>query len=243
MDTNKPIIIGHRGAAGEAPENTLGSFRLAAEQGAHAVELDAHLSADGRLMVCHDATLDRTTDRSGWIGRMQAYEIREADAGVRFSEAYAGEKVPFLDEVFELLPAGMMINVEVKHAYGGKLAPVLLELLRRTDRLGSTVVSSFDHKLLAAIKKAEPAVRIGLLYAADLVDHAAYAASLGVDVYSLHPQHMLIGPDDTAEARRRGLEVYPYTANGEEELNRLIASGVSGIITDYPARLAALLAR
>jgi glycerophosphoryl diester phosphodiesterase len=241
MTGDKLMIIGHRGAAGEAPENTLGAFRLALEQGCQGIELDVHLSADGRLIVCHDETLDRTTDRSGRIHDMRAEEIREADAGAWFSEKFRGEKVPYLEEVFELTPPGIMINVEVKHIYGGRLEAVLLELLRRTGRLGDVVVSSFDHKLLARIKQQEAEIRIGLLYSADLINHAGYAELLGVPVFSLHPHHLLIGAEDVAEARRRGLAVYPFTANSEEDLRALIRQGVSGIITDFPARFAALL--
>lgn len=240
---NKPMIIGHRGAAGEAPENTLASFRLALEQGVHGIELDVHLSADGRLIVCHDPTLDRTTDGSGWIGRMNAADIRQYDAGSYFAVRFRGEKVPLLDEVFDLVPPGILINVEVKHSYDGRLEKALLSFLRERERLEQVVVSSFDHKCLYRMKQEEKGLRIGLLYAANLINHANYALMLGVGVHSLHPHHRLLEEEDVAKANSRGLATFPYTANDPDELHRLIRCGVTGIITDYPARLRDLLAR
>ncbi|OXM17039.1 glycerophosphodiester phosphodiesterase [Paenibacillus herberti] len=230
-------VIGHRGAAGEAPENTLASFRLAADQGADMVELDVHLSADGKLIVCHDETLDRTSDQTGAIRDLTEYAIRNADAGNWFSSDFSGERIPLLEEVYEALPDSMEINVEVKDAAGSALDPVLLGFLREDGRLERTIVSSFDHKLLVRLKQAEPKLRIGLLYAADLIDHAGYAAGLNVEVYSLHPFHELIGARDTSDAVTSGLAVYPYTANRPEQWQRLLELGVSGIITDYPGEL------
>jgi glycerophosphoryl diester phosphodiesterase len=241
MTASRPLIIGHRGAAGEAPENTLASFALALRQGADGIELDVHPTKDGRIAVCHDPTLDRTTTGKGWIYQQTYDEIRQADAGSWFGERYAGERVPLLDEVFDLVPPGILINVEVKHAYEGLMEQALLDFLRARGRFEDVVISSFDHKCAVRIKRAEPRAQIGLLYTANLVSHAGYARSLGADVLSLHPYHQLIGAEDVAEARRHGLKTYPYTANSEDDLRRLIDAGVSGIITDYPARLKALL--
>ncbi|WP_435170398.1 glycerophosphodiester phosphodiesterase [Paenibacillus glycanilyticus] len=237
IHASSPIVIGHRGAAGEAPENTLASFRLAAEQGSHMVELDIHLSEDGKLIVCHDDTLDRTTDSSGAIRLLHSEVIRKADAGSWFSPSFAGEKVPFLEEVYDLLPEQIEINVEVKDSAGSLLDQVLLDYLRGEGRLERTVVSSFDHKLLLRLKQAEPELRIGLLYAADLIHHATYAALLETEVWSLHPHHGHIGARDTEDALAAGLQIYPYTANHPAEWDKLISIGVTGIITDFPGLL------
>lgn len=240
---NSPIVIGHRGAAGEAPENTLASFRLAAEQGSHMVELDIHMSEDGKLIVCHDDTLDRTTDISGAIRSLHSDVIREADAGSWFSPSFAGERVPFLEEVYDLLPEHIEINVEVKDSGGALFDEVLLNYLRGDNRIDRTVVSSFDHKLLLRLKQAEPELRIGLLYAADLIHHASYAALLETEVWSLHPHHGLIGACDAEDAVAAGLHIYPYTANRSADWDRLLSIGVTGIITDYPGRLKEHLSR
>ncbi|MFC0212508.1 glycerophosphodiester phosphodiesterase [Paenibacillus chartarius] len=241
MSLPRPLIIGHRGAAGEAPENTLASFELALKQGAEGIELDVHLSKDGEIVVCHDPTLDRTTNGSGWIFEAVYADIRKLDAGSWFDERYTGQYVPTLGEVLDIVPDHILINVEIKHSYEGRMEKAVLELLRSRGRFHNVVISSFDHKCMLRLKREEPLAAIGLLYAANLGSHAGYARSLNADILSLHPQHQLIGADDVAEARAAGLRTYPYTANSEADLKRLIDAGVSGIITDYPARLAALL--
>jgi glycerophosphoryl diester phosphodiesterase len=241
MSKQKPIVIGHRGAAGEAPENTLASFALALKQGAEGIELDVHLTSDSEIVVCHDPALDRTTNGSGLIYEKSWEEIKFLDAGIWFSEAHRGERVPLLREVFELVPQGILINVEVKHAYEGRMEKALLAFLRESGRMEDVVISSFDHKVIQRIKKAEPRVKVGLLYAANLIDHAAYAKHIGVDVYSLHPHYQCIEKEDVASAAAAGLAIYPYTVNDLMDYKRMIASGVSGIITDYPAKLRDLL--
>lgn len=241
MDTGKPIIIGHRGAAGEAPENTLASFALALEQGAQGIEFDVHISKDGKIVVCHDASLDRTTNGSGLICQQNWEDIQLLDAGGWFSDTYKGERIPLLSEVFHLVPKGTLINVEVKHAYEGRMEQELLPFLRGSGRMDDVVVSSFDHKVIQRLKRAEPDLKVGLLYAANLIDHAAYAKLLAIDVFSLHPHHHSIEKEDVAGATTAGLATYPYTVNAPSDYNRMIEVGVSGIITDFPGRLKAFL--
>jgi glycerophosphoryl diester phosphodiesterase len=108
-----PAIFAHRGASAYAPENTLSAFVMALEQGADGVELDAKLSADGQVMVIHDATVDRTTNGHGRVKDLSLADLRSLDAGGFFAEKYRGEKVPTLEEVFEALGKRMFINVEL----------------------------------------------------------------------------------------------------------------------------------
>jgi glycerophosphoryl diester phosphodiesterase len=241
MGSQKPLVIGHRGAAGEAPENTLASFQLAMEQGADGVELDVHLTKDGEIVVCHDATLDRTTNGSGAIYVHTYEDIRSYDAGAWFAERFAGERVPLLGEVFDLVPNNKLINVEIKHSYSGQMEERLLQFLRQRDRLKQVVISSFNHKCILRIKQLEPDAKVGLLYAADLVNHADYARQLGVDIYSLHPYYQLLGKADVEGALAAEMNVYPYTVNAIADLRQMIQYGVSGIITDFPARVVGLM--
>ncbi|KRE98919.1 glycerophosphodiester phosphodiesterase [Paenibacillus sp. Soil766] len=237
MHTPKPIIIGHRGAAGEAPENTLASFILALEQGSQAIELDVHITQDGEIVVCHDGTLDRTTNGSGLICNQQWADIKQLDAGAWFSEKFIGERIPLLSEVFDVVPKGTLINVEVKHAYEGRMESALLAFLREVNRYEDVVVSSFDHKVIQRLKRAEPALKVGLLYGGNLIDHGAYAKLLEVEVFSLHPHHHSFDGADIALATADGLAVYPYTVNELTDYQLMIEAGVTGIITDYPGRL------
>jgi glycerophosphoryl diester phosphodiesterase len=241
MTVNQTLVIAHRGAKGEAPENTLAAFKLGLEQGCDGIELDIHLSKDGELIVIHDYTLDRTTDKTGSISELTLEQIKQADAGRWFHEKYAGERVPTLEEVFDLVPAEVMINVEIKHRFDRRIEPVLLELMKQKDRMHNVVVSSFHHKSLSYLKQLEPETKIGLLYDLDVVHHAALAATIDVPVYSLHPHYKKINQADVAEAIAQGLQVYHWTINDESHMAHAIADGVSGIITDYPGKLRALL--
>lgn len=241
LTANRPLIIAHRGSKGEAPENTLAAFSLALRQHCDAIELDIHLSRDGVPVVIHDDTVDRTTNGTGAVESMTVGELQALDAGSWFDPSYAGERIPTLAEVFELVPPSIMINVEIKGISGGRTEMELLKLLEAYDRIGSVVVSSFDHKCLLRLKQAEPHIRIGLLYCSNFVDHVAAANLIGVPVYSLHPQADLIGPEDIAAAHEAGLKVYPFTINREEHLKLGIHVGLDGIITDYPGRLYSLL--
>ncbi len=241
MDRKKPMVIGHRGAAGEAPENTLASFELALEQGVNAIELDVHLSRDGQIVVCHDPALDRTTNGSGRIYELSSAEIKRFDAGSWFAAQFQGETVPLLDEVFDLVPESIVINVEIKYSYDGRMEKALLDFLCSKNRLENAVISSFDHKCLKRAKQLEPKVNIGLLYAANLADHSGYARSLGVEVYSLHPHHYLLDAKDVAAVQAEGLLIFPYTVNSLQDMTRMVQFGVSGIITDFPAHLIRLL--
>lgn len=238
----KTLIIGHRGAAGEAPENTLGSFLLAVEQGAHAIELDIHLSADGEIMVIHDHTIDRTTSGAGAVKDMTVSELQKVDAGVKFPDTYAGERIPTLEEVFDALPAHTLINVEIKSGRH-EIEEKLVALMKRKNRMETVFVSSFDHKSLQVLKRLEPEVKIGLLYAVNFADHVKAAASVEEPVYSLHPAHHAIDDEDIRQAIASGLQVYPWTVNQEADMLRLLDCGVSGIITDFPGRLQALVAQ
>ncbi|GIP35713.1 glycerophosphodiester phosphodiesterase [Paenibacillus sp. J2TS4] len=237
---NRTMIIGHRGAAMDAPENTLVAFQKALEQGAEGLELDIHLSADGEIVVCHDSTVNRTTDGTGAIRAMTVSDLKKLDAGVRYGEAFRGERIPLLSEVFEAIPKQIMINIEVKNVYDGLIEGRLVDLLKRSDRLESVVVSSFRHQSLVRLKKLEPELKVGILYD-ELYSHKGYADLSPVPLYSLHPHYINIGDEDIRELRESGYEVYVYTVNDEQSMRRMIASGVSGIITDCPGKLKKLM--
>ncbi|GAA3402300.1 glycerophosphodiester phosphodiesterase [Paenibacillus hodogayensis] len=243
MSSNETLmVIAHRGAAGEAPENTLAAFALGLEQGCTGIELDVHLSKDGEIIVCHDTTLNRTTDRQGAIGNLTVEEIKQADAGSWFHERFAGERVPLLEEVFDLVPPEVQINVEIKAGNDG-IAPALVELMKRKDRLNDVFVSSFDFDILERLKELEPEARIGLLYHIRMTHHDRMAGLLDYPVYSLHPHWSRMDKRSVSEAIERGLRVYPWTVNEEANMLNMIDCGVSGIITDYPGRLKRLLER
>lgn len=230
-------IVAHRGAAGEAPENTLAAFRLALEQHCQAIELDIHLTHDKEIVVCHDETLDRTTNRSGVIGELSLEEIRQADAGSWYAPAFAGEKIPLLREVLELVPLDIVLNIELKQSYDGRIEEKVIELLREFDRLDSVVFSSYDHKMLYRIKQIAPEVRISLVYDAKLLHPLGVIEDFGLDVFSVSLHHVMVDLDDVAAIRESGRHVIVWTVNEEQAMERMLECKVSGIITDYPAML------
>src|SRR5262245_46192344 len=146
-------IVGHRGACGGAPENTLRSFARAIELGCHRTELDVQVSADGTAVVMHDATVDRTTDGRGAVSALTVAELKKLDAG-------AGEKIPTLEEVMDLCRHKIDLQIELK----AKKSPALVaDLIKRAWEPRKTVVTSFDLELLNEFAVLIPAIPLGLL--------------------------------------------------------------------------------
>jgi glycerophosphoryl diester phosphodiesterase len=234
---NKMRIIAHRGSSGEAPENTMIAFKRSIEEGSDAIELDIHLSKDNEIIVCHDATVNRTTNGTGYIRDMDLSALKQLDAGSWFAERFAGETLPLLNEVFELVPNHILINVEIKNKYEGHLLRPLLELIMKYNRIDSVVISSFDHKFLKLLKFQEPKIKIGVLISSNMINVMKYIDSMEIEVYSIHPNYKFMDNEDIQEVVKQGLEVYPYTIDSLEALQSAIDSGVTGIMTNYPLRL------
>jgi glycerophosphoryl diester phosphodiesterase len=225
------LKVGHRGAAGIFPENTLASFTGALQHGVDMVELDVHLSSDGQVMVIHDESVDRTTGEVGMVGEMTMAALQKLDAG-------GGEKIPTLGEVLLMLGARCSVNVELKGP--GSAAPVA-DILGRFVR-GSGIswdnymVSSFDHDQLAELKQIEPRIRRAPLYGKDLPeDYIATAHALGA--WSLNLNASTVTAELVDRCHREGFRVHVYTVNEPDEIARQRKLGVDGIIGDYPDKL------
>ena len=160
------IILGHRGASGYAPENTLEAFRLAMDMGADGFELDVHLSKDGELIVMHDERVDRTTDGSGLIQSFTLKELKALDASNGMAK-YKGAKVPTLGELYDLIrDTRHVVNVEIKTdqiVYPG-IAEKVLKLEQEKGMEGRILYSSFNHYTLMELKAIKPDVKFGILY-------------------------------------------------------------------------------
>lgn len=241
MKMKRSLIIAHRGASGEAPENTLAAFKLAVDQGCDGIELDIHLSQDQQIVVCHDESLDRTTTGSGLIRDLNVEDIRNYDAGSWFSPAFSNEKIPLLTEVLEVIPKHIMLNIEVKNipfSYQG-IELKLIELLKAYERLDYVVISSFDHQLIKQIKLIEPEAKVAPIYFAKLVRE--YTKLISPNVFSIHPSFYSITSEEVDYLQKQGYLVFPWTVNDECELERVIELGVDGIITDFPGRMKKVL--
>jgi len=240
VTTIKPIVIAHRGASAEAPENSLAAFQLGVEQGCHMIELDVHLTKDKQIVVIHDHTLNRTTNGIGEIASLSYDKIKSYDCGKWFSKRYAGEYVPLLQEVLEKTPANIQFNVEIKAAETPGMVESLVDVLRATNRVESTVVSSFHFGCLAELKKQLPEIRIGLLYG-KAYDFRRFEEETGLEVFSLHPNYPLVTDSYMKLANETGKRVYPWTVDAKEDLNKMVGLGVAGIITNKQAFLKSML--
>lgn len=234
-------VVGHRGAMGYAPENTLASFAKAMDMQADMSELDIHQSLDGELIVIHDALLDRTTNGSGAVCDLTLAEIKRLDAGAWFAPDYAGEPVPTLQEVMELAGDKMALNVEVKAGREGPYPGMIDRLIEHIFRNGlenTLVVSSFHREYLLELRCKAPTVRAALLYSRPFPLPWQEAVDQGWD---LHPSAKAIDAELVDEAHSRGLVVRAWTPNEPEVMRHLLSLEVDAIITNYPDRLYGVL--
>lgn len=235
-----PRIIGHRGAAGSAPENTLAGLRRAAELGARAVEFDVRLSADGSPILLHDDTLERTTDGAGAAAALPFAAIRRLDAGGWLGASFRGERVPSLEEAVAVLKElGLGAVVELKPAAGREAATAraaLAVLARLWPAHLPLVVSSFRPAALAAARNAEPAITRALLVESLAGDWGGEAAALGCA--ALHADHRALDAAAVSAVRAAGLTPFAYTVNEPQRARALFGWGVAAVFTDYPDRLA-----
>lgn len=225
------LCFGHRGARGHAPENTLKAIERGIALGADWIEVDVHVSADGQPVVIHDRWLDRSTSGRGLVADACWEALRGLDAG-------EGERIPLLEEVFECVAGRAGLNVEIKGA--GASDAVVHVAQRWVGRAGWSqdrlLVSSFDHRQLAAVRRAAPELYLGALVGGVPLDLAACAEALSAR--SIHLSVDFLDPALIADAQQRGLRVYVYTANEPDDIARCRRFGVDGVFTDYPERVA-----
>lgn len=232
-----PPVIGHRGAAGYAPENTLAGFRYAARLGVSWVEFDVQLTADNVPVVIHDATLDRTTDGYGQVGRCSLDQLRRYDAGAWMHPAYAGERVPTLAEaLIEIAAAGMGCNIELKPQRGraAETARITLETARALwpAKLPPPLVSSFEAAALQAAREVAPDWPRGFLAGKLPPDWRRQVDSLGCVSVNLHHRRITAGlVEDVAAA---GFPVLAYTVNDPARARQLWSWGVASVFSDLP---------
>ncbi len=228
------LVIAHRGASGERPENTMAAYALALEQRADMIEIDLHRTRDGAIVVTHDETLERIGG-SGEVGDATLAQLRALDAG-------GGEPVPTLDEVLDAFGTKIPFNLELKRARRGAypgLEAAVLDAVRERGLLERMLFSCFWDPVLAELRRLEPAARVGLLLSPrHPVEPFARAKALAAE--AIHPETSLVTGQLVEKAHGEGLAVYPYTADAPEELERLLDLCVDGIFTNHPARLRAL---
>ncbi|HVC00505.1 MAG TPA: glycerophosphodiester phosphodiesterase family protein [Candidatus Dormibacteraeota bacterium] len=233
-----PNVIAHRGASAHAPENTLAAFALAAGMGASFIETDLRCTRDGRFVLLHDARVNRTTDGRGRLTQLELGKVRRLDAGSWFGRAFAGERIPTLEEGLALAgELGLGIYLEMKIPLDTAPLSALAREFRPSD-LDRVVFLSFRPAVLRAVQAVEPRSQTALLLRRARTSVVA-AGAAGIRILAPHRKRMtkrLVG-----QARRAGLDVVTWTVNRRREMRKMLALGVDGIMTDWPDRLVEVL--
>ena len=250
-----PVNFGHRGDSAHAPENTLESFRGAVEAGAGGLELDVHLTRDGKLVVIHDDTLERTTDGTGHVRDKAFAEIEPLDAGYHFtsdgSYSYRGEglRVPTLEEVVQEFP-GVALNIEIKEDQPG-VEEAVLRTIQKAQAEGRTLVAAHNH---AVIKRFREVSDGGISTSASIRETRSFflLSRLGLEGSSKMPYDALqvpisyrgvkiVTPKFVEAVHGRGLRLDVWTIDEPEEMHWLLDLGVDVIMTNRPGALQEVL--
>jgi glycerophosphoryl diester phosphodiesterase len=237
------LVVAHRGAGAAAPENTLEAYRLAVEMGADAVEVDVHLTADGKLALMHDETVERTTDLSGPIASMTLKQLRAADAGYRFEAPDGtfpfrgkGLRVPTLQEAVNWLPDGTALVVEVKAR--AATAPTVAALRGSPVRAaGAVSIISFDEQVIEEARRLDPEIPTGYLLVPSQPIEPAMIYAVEHGHAGIHPFDGDLGLDPEpilSMARAYGRLVGCYVVNDPIRMQQLAALGLWGFVTDVP---------
>lgn len=233
----QPLIYAHRGASAHAPENTISAFILAAEQGADGIELDVKLTRDRRVVVLHDPTLDRTTNRSGAYKNYGFEELRGLDAGAWFSDHYSGEKIPALEEVFEAVGSRLGINIELTNYTTPRddLVEYVVKILKDIKDTSRVMFSSFNPGNLRKVKQLLPRIPCGLLALPGVTGWWAREVLIHTPGFSaLHPFHKDINARMVGKLHKSKHQVNAWTVNDPAEMQRLKMLGVDMLIIDDP---------
>ncbi|MDA2925906.1 glycerophosphodiester phosphodiesterase [Acidobacteria bacterium AH-259-G07] len=232
------LVIAHRGASGEAPENTMAAFERAIEMKVDLIELDIHFSKDGEIMVIHDETVDRTTDGRGAIAEMTRNEVQALDAGSWFSPRFEGERAPTLSEVLELVkPTPVNLLIEIKQGRGlpHGFEKRLIQAIQEHNILSRVIVQSFNHAAVRKVKEENPSIATGALIDYRSPDPVSEVKAAGAETLGL--KSSLVTREIIEKAHRNGLRVFVWTVNKLARIRKMLILGVDGVITDYPSRV------
>jgi len=246
MNSYEYTITGHRGAGALAPENTLAAIKEGLKYGVDRIEVDVHQSKDGKVIIMHDVTLDRTTNGSGAIKDFTYDELLKLDAGSWFSEKYTGEKIPLLEEAMELIDDNAVFVIELKE--GDEIYPGIVEnvvnLIRKHDATDWCVVHSFRTKILEQIHEMEPAIELHKLFIGKLSLVPIFvSAGFVPEYYSFekHPyiteyslNYLFANRSIINAIHKRGKKVNVWTIDDKEKYLKLRNLGIDGFITNVP---------
>lgn len=232
----KPILYAHRGFSGKYPENSpLAFYKAKEETSVDGIESDVHITKDGKLVIFHDATVERTSDGRGFIKDKTYEEMLQLDIGAWKSPAFAGQHIWTLGQLLDFCKeTGLLLNLELKNYevfYEGLEARVIEEITAR--RMEEQVsISSFNHISMQRFKLLNPEIETGLLYDKPFLDMEAYIARSNAD--NMHPRYMLMQyqPELWQLYHDRGMKINVWTVDEPEDIRDMILSGADGIISN-----------
>ena len=224
------LRIAHRGAKGYAPENTISAFRKAFELNADGIEFDVHLTADNRVVIIHDHTLDRTTSGIGEVRIMTLAELKKLEPDHNL-------QIPELSETLDFLAGKCLVNIEIKVEAAALPVIDIIEkrIAGKQSGYEDFLVSSFDWTALKEIRTRNPRIPLCVLTATDLDLAISFAAFVKAE--TIHPYFQLLTKEYVDSMQRSGLRVFTWTVNEPDDIARMKSYGVDGIISDYPDRL------
>mgnify|MGYP006344329555 FL=1 len=227
---SKILKIGHRGAKGHEPENTLVSFQKALDLKVDGIELDVHLSLDGHLIVIHDETIDRTTNGTGFVNQLTLKELKS----FKINDTI---EIPTLEEVLDLIDKKCFINIELKNHETAENVVALIEkyIAEKNWNYTDFIVSSFDWNAIQQVRFLNEKIPIGVLTEEDLDLAFSFAKFLKAE--AIHPDFQLLTPEKVIEFQAKKIKVFPWTVNNLEDIQKMKLMHVDGIISDFTDRI------
>lgn len=244
LPATQTLIIAHRGASGNAPENTLAAIDLALRQKADMIEIDIFLSKDNQLVVMHDQRVDRTTNGQGNVEELTLAELKKLDAGSWFSDKFTGEKIPTLAEVLHKIQGKTRLLIEIKQS-GRGIAQKTDALIRQYKAESWCVIQSFDHQVIQNLDKTGSSLEKHQLVIGNLPLFLPYHYNKKLSsgniyqykqVASVNPMYLFTTLGVIRKLHAQGKKVTVWTVNHPNDIKKLIQMGVDGIITNYPAK-------
>lgn len=221
----KPFLkIGHRGAKGHVAENTLASFQKALDLKVDGVELDVHLSLDQKVMVIHDATIDRTTTSKGFVNQMNASELNEFG-------------IPTLEEVLVLINEKCIVNIEIKDSSATTFVLEILQKYTLEKKWNSKLfqISSFNWDVLRVCHSENKTISLGVLTENSIEEALTFARK--IKAHAINPHFKLLTIKNVSVIHENGFKIFPWTVNQSEDITFVKSLKVDGIISDFPDRI------
>lgn len=225
----------HRGFSGKYPENTLLAFQKAIEAGADGIELDVQLTKDGEIVIIHDETIDRTTDKKGNVVDFYYKDLKKIDASYIYKGEFGFNKIPTLREYFELIEnTNIITNIELKTSINEYLGieQKVFELIKEFHMEKRVIISSFNHYSILRMKAIAPKIKCGFLTESWIIDPGRYTREFRIECY--HPHYAMLTKEIVREIKSFDIEINTWTVNKEEEIRDLISKGVDILIGNYP---------